>query len=93
MTETGPVGSLSWVKGDLAGLPENERARLRAKQGLAMPLIKLRLIADDGTEQPWDGKAMGEVQIRGPWVASTYYKTSAPPSSGTRGGCGPATWA
>ena len=78
MTETGPVGSLSWVKGDLAGLPENERARLRAKQGLAMPLIELRLIGDDGTEQPWDGKAMGEVQIRGPWVATEYYKDERP---------------
>ncbi len=78
MTETGPVGSLSWVKGDLAGLPENERARLRAKQGLAMPLIELRLIGDDGTEQPWDGKAMGEVQIRGPWVATEYYKDEQP---------------
>jgi fatty-acyl-CoA synthase len=38
-----------------------------------MPRIQLRLIGDDGTEQPWDGKAMGEVHIRGPWVASTYY--------------------
>ncbi len=78
MTETGPVGSLSWVKGDLAGLPGEERARLRAKQGLAMPLIELRLIGDDGTEQPWDGKSMGEVQIRGPWVATEYYKDERP---------------
>ncbi len=54
-------------------MPENERARLRAKQGIAMPLIELRLIGNDGTEQPWDGKAMGEVHVRGPWVASTYY--------------------
>jgi hypothetical protein len=33
-TETGPVGTLSWVKGDLAGLPGDELARMRAKQGL-----------------------------------------------------------
>ncbi|MGH2662790.1 MAG: long-chain fatty acid--CoA ligase [Actinomycetota bacterium] len=74
MTETGPVGTLSWVKGDLAGLPEDERARLRAKQGMALPLIELRLKGDNGEVQPWDGKSMGEVQIRGPWVASTYYE-------------------
>jgi fatty-acyl-CoA synthase len=74
MTETGPVGTLSWIKGDLAGLPEDERARVRAKQGMAMPLIDLRLMGDGGEVQPWDGKSMGEVQIRGPWVASTYYE-------------------
>jgi fatty-acyl-CoA synthase len=43
-----------------------------------MPLIELRLIGDDGTEQPWDGKAMGEVQIRGPWVATEYYQDEQP---------------
>ncbi len=74
MTETGPVGTLSWVKGELAGLPQDERARLRAKQGMALPLIELRLMGDGGEVQPWDGKSMGEVQIRGPWVASSYYE-------------------
>lgn len=77
-TETGPVGTLSWVKGDLAELPGEERAVLRAKQVLAMPLIELRLIGNDGTEQPWDGKARGEVQIRGPWVATEYYNDGRP---------------
>lgn len=74
MTETGPVGTLSWIKSDLAGLPQDEQARVKAKQGMAMPLIELRLMGDGGEVQPWDGKSMGEVQIRGPWVASTYYE-------------------
>ena len=51
----------------------DERYALRAKQGIASPFIELRVVGDGG-EVPWDGQTPGEVEVRGPWVASGYYK-------------------
>src|SRR5262249_48811494 len=45
----------------------------RAKQGIAVPFIDMRLIGDDGAESPWDGKTPGELEVRGPWVAGSYH--------------------
>jgi len=45
---------------------------VRAKQGLPLPLVELRVANEQGVA-PWDGKTLGEVQLRGPWVASSYY--------------------
>jgi fatty-acyl-CoA synthase len=44
-------------------------------QGLPLPFVELRGIDDEGKEIPWDSEAMGELQVRGPWVASGYYET------------------
>jgi fatty-acyl-CoA synthase len=74
MTETGPVASLSQLPPDMDDLPEAERFRQRAKQGRVVPGVRFRVVAEDGTEVPWDGKAMGEVQVKGNWVAARYYK-------------------
>jgi acyl-CoA synthetase (AMP-forming)/AMP-acid ligase II len=74
MTETGPVASLSQLPRELDDLPEDEQFRMRAKQGRVVPGIRFRVVADDGTEVPWDGKSMGEIQVRGNWVASAYFK-------------------
>jgi fatty-acyl-CoA synthase len=71
MTETSPVATFSD--------PSEERghdARYwdeRALQGKPLPWVELRLIGDDGEEVAWDGESTGEVQVRGPWVASAYY--------------------
>ena len=45
---------------------------VRAKQGVPPPFVELRTMAEDG-EASWDGKSMGELQIRGPWIASGYH--------------------
>jgi fatty-acyl-CoA synthase len=74
MTETGPVASLSQLPPELDDLPEDEQFRMRAKQGRVVPGIRFRVVADDRTEVPWDGKSMGEIQVRGNWVASAYFK-------------------
>jgi fatty-acyl-CoA synthase len=74
MTETSPVATTGRVKSTLLGESEDALADLRAAQGLAIPLVDLR-IADPGTgeELPWDGEARGELQARGPWIAAGYY--------------------
>ena len=74
MTETSPVATISQVKRALRDGSEVER-RVRLKQGLPVPGVELRLAAvDTGAIQPWDGKAVGEIQVRGPWVTSGYYR-------------------
>ena len=76
MTETSPLASVARVRRDrlqAAASPE-DLADVRATQGLPAPLVDLR-IADPGTGEvlPWDDVATGEVQVRGPWIARSYY--------------------
>jgi fatty-acyl-CoA synthase len=73
MTETGPVAALSWLTPELEQLPEEEQFRQRARQGRVVPGVSFRVVAEDGTEVPWDTKSMGEIQVKGNWVAATYY--------------------
>ena len=74
MTETSPLGSVSYIRSTLRDQPEEELASLRALQGVPSPLVEIR-IADPETDQaqPWDGEARGEVQCAGPWIAAGYY--------------------
>jgi fatty-acyl-CoA synthase len=74
MTETSPLGSVSYIKSELRDRTEDELANLRALQGIPSPLVEIR-ISDPETErpQPWDGKSRGEVQCAGPWIAAGYY--------------------
>jgi len=53
---------------------EEERYKVRAKQGTAVPGIETRVVDVEGKELPWDGASFGELQVRGPWVVSEYYK-------------------
>ena len=72
MTELSPLGTVSQLKSYLKDLPEDARYAYRAKQGLPAPLVEARVVNDAG-EAPWDGRTMGELQVRGPWVAASYY--------------------
>ncbi len=76
MTETTPLGTVSRLKPQLEALPEAERFRIRATQGLPVPLVETRVIGEGGAV-PWDGKTMGELQVRGPWVARSYFQNPA----------------
>jgi len=76
MTEMTPVGTICTLKPRLAALPEPERFRIRATQGLPLPFVELRVVGDAGPV-PADGKSMGELHVRGPWVASSYYLNPA----------------
>ena len=74
MTETSPVASTAALPHDLADVDEETQLDLKATAGLPLPLIELRVRVGD-EELAWDGEAMGELEVRGPWVASSYYDT------------------
>jgi fatty-acyl-CoA synthase len=75
MTETSPVASVAALPGDLADADEETRFDYIALQGLPLPFVELRARDVDGNDVPWDDETMGELEIRGPWVASGYYDT------------------
>jgi len=74
MTEMSPLGTVSLLKSYQRDLPEAERFAIRAKQGMPVPGVDIRAVDVDGKEIPWDGKAFGELQVKGPWIAGSYYK-------------------
>ena len=74
MTETSPLGTLSRLPAELETLAPPDQYEYRARQGTPIPLIEIRARADDGTLIPWDDHVMGELEIRGPWVAAAYHR-------------------
>jgi fatty-acyl-CoA synthase len=75
MTETSPLGSVAHPP---AGLPEEQSWRYRDTAGRLMPQVEYRLVGDAGVVLPCDGEAVGEVEVRGPWVTGSYYKDDDP---------------
>ncbi|QDQ02091.1 long-chain fatty acid--CoA ligase [Lysinibacillus fusiformis] len=73
MTETSPLVSLSTYLSHMQDYSSDEKMHVRVTQGITMPLIETRVVNENG-EVPWDGKTMGEITIRGPWIAAEYYK-------------------
>ncbi len=73
MTEMSPLGTISRLKSYMEAWPDDQRFQVRAKQGYASVGVELRAVDEAGQEVPWDGKSMGELQVRGPWVVKAYY--------------------
>jgi fatty-acyl-CoA synthase len=73
MTETNPLGTVANVKHGLAGGSADERLHLRASQGYAVPFVETRHVNDEGSALPRDGQTFGELEVRGPWVAASYF--------------------
>ena len=76
MTETSPVASFSSDRPHTAATTPTERQQYRATAGQPLPFVDIRARGDDGLV-PWDGQTMGELEVRGPWVASAYHGRSA----------------
>jgi fatty-acyl-CoA synthase len=72
MTEMAPLGSISELSSDQLQLPQEEQYAYRAKQGFPAAFVEIRAMGEDGVV-PWDGQTMGELEVRGPWIASGYY--------------------
>jgi fatty-acyl-CoA synthase len=73
MTETTPIATVSTLKPEMERLSPDAVYTIRATQGLPSPFIEMRTMGANG-ETPWDGVTPGELQVRGPWVAESYYK-------------------
>jgi fatty-acyl-CoA synthase len=73
MTETSPLGSVSILTSELRDLPADQQYRYRATQGRPTALVEVRATTEDGRTVPWDGTSLGELEVRGPWVARAYY--------------------
>ncbi|MFF5284010.1 long-chain fatty acid--CoA ligase [Streptomyces sp. NPDC013171] len=72
LTETSPLATFAVPP---HGTPDEDEVDWLAKSGRVMPFVQVRLIAEDGTEQPWDGRSVGELELRGPWVTGSYFNT------------------
>ena len=75
MTETSPLCSLALPP---RGIPPEEEMDWRAKTGRVVPGVEVRVAAEDGSILPNDGVAIGEFEVRGPWVTGSYYGEPAP---------------
>lgn len=72
-TETTPLATVSRLKSYQKSISEEEKIEDRTRQGLLVPGLQMKVIDDEG-EIPWDGESMGELLVRGPWIANEYYK-------------------
>jgi fatty-acyl-CoA synthase len=86
MTEMSPLGTIAYIKPELQHLSEDERFARYATAGVLAPLIDFRLVGDDGAERPWDGKSMGEIQVRGPFITGGYHEVAHDPDKFTPDG-------
>lgn len=72
-TETTSLVTLNALKPSIKNIPEEEQWELRKKQGLPVTGIDVKIADPDGREMPHDGKSVGELWIKGPWITITYY--------------------
>ena len=95
MTETSPLATVSYPRAELQGGTDDERFRRAAMAGVPVPLVELRIRAEEGAEPfaegtsanaPWDGKTMGEVQVRGPFITGAYHQVPVSPDKFTADG-------
>ena len=74
MTEMSPLGTLCTLKEKHKDLPEEDKMKLRVKQGRAIFGVDMKIVGDNGEELPWDGKTYGDLYVKGPWILDTYFK-------------------
>ncbi len=89
MTELSPLGTVSRLPSDLNGAPPEQRFAYQARQGRPSPFVEIRARGEGGL-CPWDDKSLGELEVRGPWVAARYFSGPETPQkeseSETEGG-------
>ncbi|HEY6469995.1 MAG TPA: fatty acid--CoA ligase [Candidatus Dormibacteraeota bacterium] len=75
MTETSPIATIALPP---KGTALEDEMHYRGKTGKAVPGVELRIVDDSGAAVPHDGEAVGEIEVRGPWITGSYYNTEAP---------------
>jgi fatty-acyl-CoA synthase len=78
MTELSPLGTLGTLKFKHQGLPHEAQRQILLKQGRGIYGIDMKIVDDEGRVQPHDGKAFGNLLVKGPWVVRDYYKAEGP---------------
>ncbi|AZS20027.1 MULTISPECIES: long-chain fatty acid--CoA ligase [unclassified Caulobacter] len=78
MTETSPLATIGTPLPEHAFLDRQTRYDIQALQGRAIYGVELRIVDADGVVAPHDGVAVGDLQVRGPWVVQRYFKAEAP---------------
>jgi fatty-acyl-CoA synthase len=73
MTETTPVATSSHMRPYMDRWDEGKKYAQRLKPGIPASLLEARIVRPDGTDAPRDGNTVGEIEVRGPWVAAAYY--------------------
>ena len=79
MSEMSPLGTYGTLKNKHLALPEDQRFAVEIKQGRPIFGVDIKIVDDSGQELPRDGKAFGDILVRGPWVVSGYYKLDKDP--------------
>ncbi|MFI5047135.1 MAG: long-chain fatty acid--CoA ligase [Acidimicrobiia bacterium] len=77
MTETSPMAALARPPKHVVPGSEEEM-QYRSCTGRVLAGVELRIVDDAGTVLPWDGEAVGEIQVRGPWITGGYYRDRSP---------------
>ena len=73
ITETSPIGVISRLLPKHAALSDEERTKIKLKQGRGVWGVELKIVDEDGKPLPWDGQAFGLLHVRGPWITSGYF--------------------
>lgn len=74
MTEMSPLGTLCTLKNKHLTMPADAQDAIRQKQGRAIFGVDMKIIDGNGAELPWDGKASGDLLVKGPWIVKEYFK-------------------
>ncbi len=75
MTEMSPLGTVCTLKNSHQDLSDQEKMKVRLKQGRCIYGVDMKIVDPDGKELPWDGKAYGDLLVKGPWIISDYFKS------------------
>ena len=86
MTEMSPLGTVSKLLTHHLDRPQDQQWDIKARQGYPISGVEMRIVNEEGQELPWDGTTMGELQVRGPWVARAYYRLDGGEDSFTEDG-------
>lgn len=74
MTEMSPLGTLCTLKNKHLTMPADAQDAIRQKQGRAIFGVDMKIVDGNGDELPWDGKAYGDLLVKGPWIVKEYFK-------------------